>query len=275
MRMIDFPPLGRRLPQFGFGCGRLTGRSTLKQSARLIETALELGIRYFDVAPFYGMGTAEEVLGEVIGNSRDVVIATKVGIARPAYSARTNLLRRFGKPVLDRVRFLKTMARKAYVRPLPPAAAVPPPFDFSRASITASLEESLRLLRRDAADVFLAHDPPESAMTPQVAAAFQDVCAGGLAKSFGVGVDQPEDRWPAAFGSIWQSRWPGDQAVRAYPAGVTRVFHGSIRVAEKSASGATVVPAARIIRQAADAAPDSIILISTSTPARLRALLAQ
>jgi len=41
----------------------------------MLETALNLGIRYFDLALSYGMGTAEEVLDAVFGNSRDVVVA--------------------------------------------------------------------------------------------------------------------------------------------------------------------------------------------------------
>ena len=92
MNQIDFLPIGRKVSQIGLGCGRLVGRSTLIQSARIVETALDLGIRYFDVAPSYGMGTAEEVLGHVTGDSKEVVIATKVGIPRPHYSARNNFL---------------------------------------------------------------------------------------------------------------------------------------------------------------------------------------
>ena len=44
-----------------------------------MHRALELGINFFDVAPRYGNGKAEEVLGRALeGRSEDVVVATKV-----------------------------------------------------------------------------------------------------------------------------------------------------------------------------------------------------
>ena len=79
MNQIDFLPIGRKVSQIGLGCGRLVGRSTLIQSARIVETALDLGIRYFDVAPSYGMGTAEEVLGHVTGDSKMLSLLLRLG----------------------------------------------------------------------------------------------------------------------------------------------------------------------------------------------------
>lgn len=37
---IDFAPLGRGIPQIGFGCGRLFGRSSLRHSSKMLETVL-------------------------------------------------------------------------------------------------------------------------------------------------------------------------------------------------------------------------------------------
>src|SRR6185295_13486167 len=119
---------------------------------------LALGIRYFDVAPSYGLGTAEEVLGAVLGDSRDVVIATKVGVPRPAYSPRGDLVRRLAKSVLDRVGLLKRLAQNAASRGRP-ASGERPRYDFSATGIRMSLEESLKKLRRGSIDVLLAHEP--------------------------------------------------------------------------------------------------------------------
>lgn len=85
MQQIELKPLGRRVSCLGLGCARLDGRIGLRRSARLIEAALDLGITYFDVAALYG--TAEEALGQVIGNSKEIVVATKVGPPRVAYDA--------------------------------------------------------------------------------------------------------------------------------------------------------------------------------------------
>ena len=49
--------------RLGFGCGRLRAGLEERNSRRLIEAALERGIRYFDTAPSYGDGASERVLG--------------------------------------------------------------------------------------------------------------------------------------------------------------------------------------------------------------------
>lgn len=272
---IDFPPLDRTVPQIGLGCGRLVGRAGLRKSARIVETALELGIRYFDVAPSYGMGTAEEVLGEVVGNSPEVIVVTKVGIPRPSYSARRAWLRRWGKPWLDRSRAVKTLARRFYAPPAAPSPAQGPPprRDFSEAALHASIEESLRRLQRDKADVLLAHEPVAGDLDEELAARFENLEKAGLINAFGAGVDVRTDRW-SAFGSVWQSGWP-EEAVRSYARDLTYVFHGVIRYAGKGPTGKTLVPASRLLREAVSALPTDVMLVSASTPSRLRDLLSE
>ena len=49
------------------------------ESLRALESALELGIRFFDVAGVYGCGHAERLLGQAIKNHPDAVIAAKFG----------------------------------------------------------------------------------------------------------------------------------------------------------------------------------------------------
>jgi aryl-alcohol dehydrogenase-like predicted oxidoreductase len=52
-----------------------------RESAAAIGAALESGINWFDTAPAYGMGHAEEVMGRALGNRRkDVYVATKFGL---------------------------------------------------------------------------------------------------------------------------------------------------------------------------------------------------
>ena len=48
-------------------------------STKAIYTALDAGINFFDTADIYGLGHSEELLGKIIGNNREVIIATKVG----------------------------------------------------------------------------------------------------------------------------------------------------------------------------------------------------
>lgn len=267
MDYIELKPVGRRVSCLGLGCARLDGRIGLRRSAQLLETALELGINYFDVAAAYG--TAEEALGKVIGNSREVVIATKVGPPRPPYNSTKMLLKTIVRPILDRTLKLKTMLRKAVSTPTPPAAR--PRYDFSRGAIERSLEESLKRLRRDRVDVFLAHEPNRLDLIPEVEATFQSLVERRLVSAFGVGIGASEDQW-APFGSIWQSGWPGEK-ISDYNRDVTYLFHGVLRHAPKDRFGNSVVSAAELIRAARRASPNSVLVVSASTPARLRELV--
>lgn len=48
-------------------------------SKEAIHKALALGINFFDTADIYGLGHSEELIGNIIGDKKDVIIATKVG----------------------------------------------------------------------------------------------------------------------------------------------------------------------------------------------------
>jgi aryl-alcohol dehydrogenase-like predicted oxidoreductase len=56
---------------------------TEARSIAAVHKALDVGITWFDTAPVYGWGRSEEVLVKALGpRLRDVVIATKCGVAR-------------------------------------------------------------------------------------------------------------------------------------------------------------------------------------------------
>jgi aryl-alcohol dehydrogenase-like predicted oxidoreductase len=78
------PGTDLRLSEIGFGCGGNAGlmvRGKPAEQRRVIARALELGINYFDTAPDYGNGSAEEALGRVL---RDIgarpLITSKVEV---------------------------------------------------------------------------------------------------------------------------------------------------------------------------------------------------
>lgn len=48
-------------------------------SVKAIHAALDAGINFFDTADIYGLGHSEKLIGETIGNKKDIIIATKVG----------------------------------------------------------------------------------------------------------------------------------------------------------------------------------------------------
>lgn len=115
--------------------------ATSEQSAtETMETAWELGIRFFDTAPQYGNGMAEHRLGAFLKTKpRDsYVLCTKVG----------RLLRMPEKPE----------GEDAYYKGTPPERPV---FDFSYDGVMTSVEESLKRLGHDRIDVLHIHDPDD------------------------------------------------------------------------------------------------------------------
>ncbi len=55
------------------------GKVDDRQSVKALNTALDMGVNFYDTADFYGLGHSEELIGKTFGNKQDVIIATKVG----------------------------------------------------------------------------------------------------------------------------------------------------------------------------------------------------
>ena len=86
MKTRPLPGTELELSVVGFGCWAL-GKQYWGDdvddatSARAVHAALDEGINWFDTAPLYGEGHADQVLVEALGTKKhDVVIATKVGV---------------------------------------------------------------------------------------------------------------------------------------------------------------------------------------------------
>jgi aryl-alcohol dehydrogenase-like predicted oxidoreductase len=85
---LEYTTLGRtglsvsRVGFGGGGIGQVWGTTTREEAVRAVHRALDLGVNFFDVAPSYGAGKAEEALGLALeGRSEDVIVATKVRLA--------------------------------------------------------------------------------------------------------------------------------------------------------------------------------------------------
>jgi D-threo-aldose 1-dehydrogenase len=141
-------PLGRTnvvVPVLGLGTGPLGNLYTPvddETAGRTVATAWELGIRWFDTAPHYGLGLAERRLGRALqGRPREAyVLSTKVG----------RRLDPVGDPSGDD-RAHGFVVPATHVRR----------WDFSADGVRRSLEESLGRLGLDRVDVALVHDPDD------------------------------------------------------------------------------------------------------------------
>jgi L-galactose dehydrogenase len=83
---MEYRTLGRtglRVSKLGFGgspLGNEFGETDPSEAERAVHCAIDLGINYFDVAPYYGRTLAETRLGAALVGRRDkVVLATKCG----------------------------------------------------------------------------------------------------------------------------------------------------------------------------------------------------
>jgi D-threo-aldose 1-dehydrogenase len=75
---------GLKVTQFGLGgaaLGNLYASVSDSEGRETIETAYQEGVRYFDTAPFYGLGRSEELFGQVLRQHErsEFVLSSKAG----------------------------------------------------------------------------------------------------------------------------------------------------------------------------------------------------
>lgn len=182
---MDFPIR----PPFKFGMGGVPlGNEfsivTDEDAHATLEAAWSAGVRYYDVAPWYGLGLAERRFGYFLHNKnrRDYVLSSKVGkLLKASKVARNRDLFAFSPSPNDVV------------------------FDYTAAGIRRSIEDSLQRLGVDSIDIAFVHDlSPDNTLLPtpwedqfKIAAtgAFPELTRmrdEGIIKGWGVGVNTPE-----------------------------------------------------------------------------------
>jgi len=141
----------------------------ISESDQLIHTALDSGMNYFDTAPLYGHGLAEERLGRILGNvTKPFVLQTKVG------------------------RVLNWVEKADPVPWFPDADPhIQPVFDYSADGIKRSLDDSLKRLGVDQIDIALMHDA-ENHVPQAINIAYPvlaDLKHQGIIKAIGIGIN--------------------------------------------------------------------------------------
>ena len=149
MKYRTLPGTDLQLSAIGLGCWALGEDADERAMAEAVAAALAVGIDWFDTAPIYGDGRADERLVAALGSRRhDVTIATKVGVRRSGGHAVS---------------------------------------DLSPAHVIADAEASLRRLRLDVIPLLQVHWPCELG-TPLAAtiSALESLRARGLVRWFGL-----------------------------------------------------------------------------------------
>lgn len=179
---------GVDLPLLGLGAtslGNLYRPMDDVTAAAVVDTAWDLGVRYFDTAPHYGLGLSERRLGAALaGRPRDeYVLSTKVGrLLRPNPDPTGSDLEAALFDVPDDLRRV---------------------LDYSGDGVRRSIEESLTRLGLDRIDVVYVHDPDDhvdEALARAVPAlvALRDE---GVVSAVGVGMNQ----WQAPLRFVEES----------------------------------------------------------------------
>jgi D-threo-aldose 1-dehydrogenase len=174
-------PVAEGVAALGFGCAGLYAGPDLAASVRRVERAVELGLRHFDVAPSYGLGTAETVIGAALGRRRDqVTLTTKVGLRRPG------ALAVWARAAAAPLRW----AAPAVTRPLGARvyAGATGGARFDLAFLRRSFEVSLRRMRTDHVDLLLLHEARPDDLSDDVVCWLHDQRASGRALRVGVGI---------------------------------------------------------------------------------------
>ncbi len=181
MRTVVVSALGREVSALGFGCGQLGSWISEARGRRALDHAFERGVTWYDVAPFYGDGEAENVLGRFAMGRRDrIVICTKIGGVRPRASMVRRVLRPLARAALSMLPILSGSEGPAMRGPSRTRG-----LDTER--LEATVVESLRRLRTDCVDVLALHDPsPEDCTDPALIAALTRMIEKGYARSLGI-----------------------------------------------------------------------------------------
>jgi hypothetical protein len=183
-RAIELPIIGKAACPIGFGTGGLLRIGSARHRQDVLAAAVANGITHFDTAPLYGFGEAERTLGRFLqGRRSQVTLTTKFGLQPSALAERLVVFQRAARRALQLVPALRRAAvRNAGVLRTPPF--------FSRATALRSLEKSLRALRTDYVDFFLAHQASAASMPDEELIDWlETVKREGKISAFGVATD--------------------------------------------------------------------------------------
>ena len=178
MRNVTLDGVGP-VSALGFGCASLGSRVSAATGRAAIERALAAGVTWFDVAPSYGDGGAEKILGDVLAGA-PVAVVTKVGLVAPRRNVVKRAVGSVARPLVAAIPALRPLVKR-----LRPDGAKRIPLDGE--TVRVSLLQSLERLRRDSVAVLALHEPAlEDVRNPDVIAALHDARDHGLAARIGV-----------------------------------------------------------------------------------------
>jgi len=167
------------VPRVGVGTaplGNMFEAHSDEHADAVLASTIARGLRYFDTAPLYGHGLAEQRVGRAVASlpRDDVFVSTKVGRLLRADAPRDESQFYLGEP------FYKDVPK------------VGPVWDFTYDGIMTSVEESYRRTGLDRFDVLLLHDPDDhfDAASTTAYKALSKLREDGITRAIGAGMNQ-------------------------------------------------------------------------------------
>lgn len=150
MKQLKFGSTGIEVPSVILGCIRMNSAT---EPEKVLQTAVEHGITFFDHADIYGSGECEQVFANSLAKTsikrEDLFIQSKCGIVPGEM------------------------------------------YDFSKEHIIQAVNGSLKRLQTDYLDALLLHRPDTLMEPEEVAAAFDELATQGKVRHFGVSNHNP------------------------------------------------------------------------------------
>ncbi|MDN6141391.1 MAG: aldo/keto reductase [Tetragenococcus halophilus] len=150
MKQLKFGSTGIEVPSVILGCMRMNSAT---EPEKVLQTAVEHGITFFDHADIYGSGECEQVFANSLAKTsikrEDLFIQSKCGIVPGEM------------------------------------------YDFSKEHIVQAVNGSLKRLQTDYLDALLLHRPDTLMEPEEVAAAFDELATQGKVRHFGVSNHNP------------------------------------------------------------------------------------
>ena len=186
-----------KISSVGIGCHKLQGGLEKNRSHKIISTALDNNINYFDTAPRYG--DSEILLGEFLKGQKDIIISSKVGLNALNNSKLQKFqsyLKREVKLVLKNnfdfaKRYLDNKLQLRYENNIKhlnlSSKSTKPKLILSEDEIRSSLNTTLKNLKRDHLDLYFLHEPEQYINIQEILGVFANLKNEGHVRFYGLG----------------------------------------------------------------------------------------
>ena len=185
MQYIDYPYL--KASKLAIGTSAYGSKISKRHAHKMLHMLTEQGVNYIDTASSYGLGMAEEIVGDFTKKSRDkVFISTKVGIKSQPLPLYKKLL----LPIVRQTYNLSFLKKKVQNQ----SASIYQHAILTVAEIDSSIAQSLKNLKTDYLDQLLIHNNFQTYLADtEVVDLLNNYKQKGIIRHIGITAETPMD----------------------------------------------------------------------------------